>query len=206
MPLNLIHRIRLPKTSSPSPAIVMVHGWLGDENAMWAFDRVLPLDAVAVTPRGPFEAGEGFGWTAVRGGGDTFDQGLDALREFVARLPEVYPVDPSRIVLLGFSQGAAMSYALTLASPTVAAATAALAGFLPDSARQWIIPGRLDGKPIFIAHGLDDTTVPIEEAVRAREALTLAGANVSYHEYAIGHKLSAQGMRDLKAWLEKSLS
>ncbi|MEK7786742.1 MAG: hypothetical protein AAB658_15135, partial [Chloroflexota bacterium] len=83
MPLNLIHRIRLPKTSSPSPAIVMVHGWLGDENAMWAFDRVLPLDAAAVTPRGPFEAGEGFGWTAVRGGGDTFDQGLDALREFV---------------------------------------------------------------------------------------------------------------------------
>ncbi len=122
------------------------------------------------------------------------------------RLPEVYPVDASRIVLMGFSQGAAMCYALTLASPTVVAATAALAGFLPDLARQWIIPGRLDGKPIFIVHGLNDTTVPIEEAVRAREALALAGANVSYHEYAIGHKLSAQGMRDLKVWLEKSLS
>ena len=206
MPLNLIHRIRLPKTSSPSPAIVMVHGWLGDENAMWAFDRVLPLNAVVITPRGPFEAGEGFGWTAVRGDGDTFDEGLSALSEFVMRLPEVYPVNASRIVLMGFSQGAAMCYALTLASPTGAAATAALAGFLPDLARQWIIPGRLSDKPVFIAHGLNDTTVPIEEAVRAREALTLAGAKVSYHEYAIGHKLSAQGMRDLKVWLEKSLS
>lgn len=204
--LNLIHRIRLPRSSSPSPAIVMVHGWLGDENAMWAFDRVLPLNAVAVTPRGPFEAGEGFGWTAIRGDGDTFDEGLSALREFVTRLPEVYPVDPSRVVLMGFSQGAAMCYTLMLASPPVAAATAALAGFLPDSARQWIASGRLSGKPIFIAHGLNDTTVPVEEAVRAREALALAGANVSYHEYTIGHKLSAQGMRDLKAWLEKSLS
>lgn len=184
----------------------MVHGWLGDENSMWAFDRVLPLNAVTVTPRGPFEAGEGYGWTAVRGDGDTFDEGLSALYEFVTRLPEVYPVDPSRIVLMGFSQGAAMCYALTLASPTVAAATAALAGFLPDSARQWIIPGRLNGKPIFIAHGLNDTTVPVEEAVRAREALTLAGANVSHHEDAVGHKLSAQSMRDLKAWLEKVLS
>ena len=204
--LNLIHRIRIPKTAMPAPTIVMVHGWLGDENAMWAFDRVLPLNVVAVTPRGPFGAGEGFGWTAVRGDGDTFDEGLSALSEFVTRLPEVYPVDPSRVVLMGFSQGAAMCYALTLASPTVAAGAAALAGFLPDSARQWIVPGRLSGKPAFIAHGLNDMTVPVEEAVRAREALTLAGANVSYHEDAIGHKLSARGMRELKAWLEKILS
>ncbi len=204
--LNLLHRVRLPKTPSPAPAIVMVHGWLGDENAMWAFDRVLPLNAVAVTPRGPFEAGEGFGWTAVRSDSDTFDEGLSALREFVTRLPEVYPVDPSRVVLMGFSQGAAMCYALTLASPAMAAAAAAIAGFLPDSARQWIVPGRLSGKPVFIAHGLNDTAVPVEEAVRAREALALAGANVSYHEDAVGHKLSAQSMRDLKVWLEKVLS
>ena len=30
--------------------------------------------------------------------------------------------------------------------------------------------------------------------------LETAGADVEYHEYDTGHKLNAQGMRELKAW------
>ncbi len=203
--LNLIHRSRLPDSfTSPAPAVVMAHGLFGDENVMWQFEKTLPSGVVAVSPRAPVEVGGGFGWNppspAGRGVG-----GEVALREFVSRLPEVYPVDPSRIVLMGFSQGAAMCYALALSEPALIAGVAALAGFLPDGARQWIAPGRLAGKPVFIAHGAEDTAVPIEAAVSARDAMSTCGADVTYAEYPTGHKMNAQGMRDLKAWLKAVL-
>lgn len=209
--LNLTHRVRLPDTASPAPAVVMVHGWLGDENVMWVFENTLPKQVVAISPRAPFfidDPGEphpGYGWYRHQGDAESFMQGLTALREFVTQLPAVYPVDPARVVLVGFSQGAALCYALMLEHPEVAAATAALAGFIPEAAASWIAPGRLSRKPVFIAHGAQDDTVAIEEAVHAREAMTLCEASVEYHDYASGHKLSAQGMRDLRAWLGRIL-
>jgi phospholipase/carboxylesterase len=207
--LNLPHRVRLPdSTTSPAPAVVMVHGWLGDENVMWIFENTLPKSVVAVSPRAPFfidEAQKGFGWYLNRKDSESFRQGLNALHDFVTGLPAAYPVHPARIVLMGFSQGAAMCYALMLEHPEATAAVAGLAGFIPEAATPWLAPGRLSGKSVFIAHGLEDETVSIEEAARAREALSQCGADVEYHEYAAGHKLSAQGMRDLKAWLAREV-
>jgi phospholipase/carboxylesterase len=82
----------------------------------------------------------------------------------------------------------------------MAGAVAGLAGFLPGPAREVLSPGRLGGKQIFIAHGLDDDTVPVDRARQAAGALRAAGAEVSYHEYATGHRLNARGMADLTAW------
>ena len=201
--LNLIHRVRLPgaDTGAPCPVIVMVHGWLGNENVMWVFEKTLPPLVVVVSPRGPFEADGGYGWSAGQSDAATFEQGLSALRDFVVRLPDVYLVDAGRLLLMGFSQGAAVSYALALKHPELVSGVVALAGFLPEQARLWLAPGRLAGKHIFIAHGVKDETAPVGDARQAREALEFAGADVSYHEYLVGHKLSALGMRDLKHWL-----
>ncbi len=208
--LPLIHRVRQTNASAPAPAIVMVHGWLGNENVMWAFERALPPNALVVSVRAPFESGEGYGWflPSASGRGDAgeeesarFEESLSALREFVRRFPGEYPVDPNRIALMGFSQGAAMSYALLLSNPELIAGVAALAGFLPDPARQWAAPNRLVGKRVFIAHGLDDATMPVEAATRARGTMEFCGAEVTYHESKIGHKLSAAGMRALSGWL-----
>ena len=168
---------------------------------MWAFEKALPPGAFAVSVRAPVEAEGGYGWMLPGNEERSFEQGLASLHEFVSRLPREYPVNVERVALIGFSQGAAMSYALALSDPQRVSAVAALAGFLPDAARQWIAPGRLAGKRVFIAHGIGDTAVPVEDAIRARDALTLCGADVTYREYAIGHKLTAQGMRDLKQWL-----
>ena len=106
---------------------------------------------------------------------------------------------------MGFSQGAAMSNALLLSDPPLIATVASLAGFLPEVARRWVQPGRLAGKSVFIAHGTDDTTVPAERALAARDALQTAGATVEYHDYPIAHKLNPQAMRDLKDWLARQL-
>ena len=199
---NLIHRARPPAASAPTPypAVVMVHGWLGSEQSMWTFQTIVARHALVISMRAPFTVEGGYGWKLSDSDG-SFDEGLAALREFVSRLPSEYPVDQNRIVLMGFSQGAAMSYALALSQPEMTGAVAALAGYLPDPARQWVSPNRLAGKRVFIAHGLIDKMVPVAEAASARDAMLACGAQVTYSEYPIGHKLNAQGMKDLRAWL-----
>ena len=53
-----------------------------------------------------------------------------------------------------------------------------------------------------MAHGTADETLTVAQARVAREALAGAGAEVDYHEYeGVGHKLNAQGVRDLTGWL-----
>ncbi len=203
--LNLFHRIRLPGVADGRtfPAIIMIHGWLGNENVMSIFDRVVPPGMLVVSPRAPFQVGDDhYEWYS-RDAGDErpFAAGLDALREFVASLPRSYPVDPTRVLLMGFSQGAALSYALLLSQPQQARGAVGLAGFLPGPAREWLAPGRLTGKAVFIAHGRQDETVPVARAQEARDALRAAGADVTYQEYDTGHKVNARGTAALKQWL-----
>ncbi len=199
--VNLLHRVYLPESGAASrlPVMVTVHGWLGNEHVMAIFERALPPGVAVVSPRGPVIDDGGFGWFTDRTAGTDFPHGLEALHEFVRRLPEAYPVDPTRIFLMGFSQGAAMCYGLMLKEPKLVAGVAALAGFLPPPAEAE--PGRLAGKPVFIAHGTEDERVPVAEARQARDVLASAGAEVTYREYPTGHKMNAQGMRDLKHWL-----
>ena len=208
--LNLVHRARLPEHPKGRrwPAVVMVHGWQGTEAVMGIFERCVPAGTIIVSPRAPLEvAPQSYGWFREEDGQAGFEAGVDALQSFVRQLPDTYPVEPTWVVAMGFSQGAAMCYSLLLRAPELMLGVAALAGFLPERARPWLAPGRLAGKQVFVSHGDDDETVALPFARAARNDLARAGAEVDYHEYAgVGHKLNAQGMRDLSQWLAARVS
>lgn len=204
--LNLHHVSRPASGAGRAPAAVLVHGWLGDENVMSIFDSAVPSSAALFRPRAPVAVNSGFGWYRDLADAASFQAGLAALREFVRRLPDAYPVDPGRVVLIGFSQGAAMCAALMLDTPELARGVALLAGFLPEPARPWAIPGRLAGKRALIAHGLKDETVPVAEARLARGALAAAGADVVYVEHELGHKMNPAAMRALRGWVAEVLA
>lgn len=187
------------------PAVVMVHGWLGNENVMWAFEQALPPGAAIFSPRAPLEAAGGYGWWTEKDNAQGLRHGLAALREFVIALPDAHAVDPARVMLMGFSQGAAVCGALLLSDPALVRGVALLAGFLPEVAHRWATPGLLTGRRVFITHGLKDETVPVAEARRARETFSGAGAEVTYSEYPVPHKLSPAGLRELRRWLAASI-
>ncbi|MEP7358925.1 MAG: PHB depolymerase family esterase, partial [Anaerolineales bacterium] len=185
-PLDLVHRSHLPPLAGGqlAPAVVMVHGWGGDEKVMAIFERLVPPAAAIISPRAPLDMHDGgFNWYQPVDDEPAQLKGLESLRAFVAGLPGPYRIDPNRMVLVGFSQGAAMSAALLLSDPPLVLAVASLAGFLPSAAQRWVQPGRAAGRSVFMAHGSADTTVPIARAQAARDALQTAGAQVAYHEY-----------------------
>ncbi|RME75631.1 MAG: hypothetical protein D6784_07555, partial [Chloroflexi bacterium] len=209
---GLVHCARMPKTASltrPAPAVVMLHGWGGDEAAMWVFRQAVPAAAAIITPRAPIDPGiGGYVWftylDAARAHPDpgVLQSSLKRLRHFLHSLPDVYPVDPARLVLVGFSQGAAMVNSIVLGGYIHPLGVVSLAGFIPN------LPGRTTGAvvrpnlPVFIAHGLRDDVVSVEEGRRVRDLYTRQGANVTYREDPVGHKVHTRTIKALKSWLD----
>jgi phospholipase/carboxylesterase len=205
--LGLIHRVRIPEADGPHPTLVMLHGLQGTEDVTWIFARAAGPQCLIVTPRAPFQAQEGYRWSDLgpeaEGESELFGEGESRLKTFVQNLSSVYPVDPARILLLGFSQGAAMSYTLAASNPRAIIGVAGLSGFIPQHLAANL--PEFEGLPILMLHGTEDATIPIAVARRNRDQLAAAGASVSYHESAVGHKISSSGMTELKQWIKERL-
>lgn len=115
-------------------------------------------------------------------------------------------VEPSRIVLAGFSQGCAMTLQVGLRHPRRLAGLAGLSGYLPlaeTAAAEAHAANR--GTPIFLAHGRHDDVVPFARAAASRDALQALGCEVEWREYPIGHTVSLEEVRDLEGWLLRVL-
>jgi predicted esterase len=93
-----------------------------------------------------------------------------------------YTVDPARIAIAGFSDGA--SYALSLGLVNGALFSDILA-FSPGFAA----PSRTEDQPrIFIAHGRQDPVLPFERCGdRVAAALKQSGYDVAYRPFSGGH-------------------
>lgn len=204
---GLIHRVLQPDGSSPHPTAVLLHGRSGTEDVMWIFQRALPQDWLVVAPRAIKDDPDGgYSWHPRQRDEwpslEMFDQAVAAVAQFINALPELYGADPERIYLMGFSQGAATAFATAIRHPDLVQGIAGLVGFMPEDCEAEIETGVLDGLPVFMAAGLEDATIPLEVSRKSAETLRTAGADLTYNEYETGHKLNAQGMRDLKAWWE----
>ena len=105
--------------------------------------------------------------------------------------------------LLGFSQGAALAYSMAILSPERINSLAGLSGFLPDGTTTRLSAGRLNGLPVFIAHGTGDDLVPVDRARAAVAQIEQAGAQVTYCEDDVGHKLSAKCFHGLEAFYQR---
>jgi phospholipase/carboxylesterase len=183
----------------------MLHGRSGGEDDMWVFARTLPNDWLVVAPRGvaPDPSG-GRAW--VPRSRDhwpvlaEFDDAVSSVRRFIRSLSDMYGTDLSRLFLMGFSQGAATSYATALRHPDLIGGVAGLVGFLPGEASGVIADRPLAGLPVFMSVGLRDPFIPRRYAQDCARGLRKAGADVEYNEYDVGHKLSRQGFQDLGRW------
>lgn len=199
-----IVRVRQPNEAGSSRTVLMLHGLTGDETVMWIFAHSLPRDAWLFAPRAPLSApGGGFSWLARTGEWPTledFSSSAADLIEAFSRWSAQTGAPGESFDVMGFSQGAALSYALAAFYPQRVNRVIALAGFLPIEDP---LPGRyssLNGKKVYIAHGAKDATVPVEKARQAVSVLQTAGCDVTYCESEVGHKLSAACLKGLEAF------
>jgi phospholipase/carboxylesterase len=179
--------IRVPDATEGQapPLVVMLHGAGGHAAGTLALIEAAAPGALLLVPESRRST-----WDVIMGGYGPDVAFIDeALRRVFAR----HRVDPRRIVLAGFSDGA--SYALSLALGNGDLFTHALA-FSPGFAA----PPDPVGRPrLFLSHGVADDVLPIAACSRRLvPALRGAGYDVLYREFPGGHyvpeELAAEAM------------
>jgi phospholipase/carboxylesterase len=172
---------------------------------MWVFARGMPGHYQIVAPRAPSRAElGGYSWRPPQTG--NYDQlSLEALRpaaEALIRLVDEYSasagIDAGVFDVMGFSQGAAVSSLLAFLYPKRVRKAGLLAGFVPSGLEELVTQRPLEGKQFFVAHGTKDETVSIDRARTSIALLERAGAQVTYCEDQVGHKVSVTCLRALQ--------
>jgi phospholipase/carboxylesterase len=209
IPTILEHRVLLPggTPAESNPTVIMIHGRGADEEDLIgladSYDRRLLV--LSVRAPFPFPYGGGFTWYDVGSVGtpdpQMFRESYEKLSQFVDEALDSYPVDRSRVYLLGFSMGTVMSYALSLTRPELFRGVVANSGYVPEGTHLVLRWQDLGNLPYFIAHGTDDPVIPVDFARRARQLFRESNAPVTYREYPMGHQISQESILDSSAFL-----
>ncbi|NOY99884.1 MAG: hypothetical protein GXP40_11915 [Chloroflexi bacterium] len=193
----------------PARLLLLLHGWTGDERSMWGFVRHFSQDYWILAPRAPHPAEEGgYSWRELKPGTwgvPTFDElrpAADALVSFLDEWSASVSVDVSRFDVIGFSQGGALANTLSMLYPHRVRKVGVLAGFVPPGVDGWVSRQPLKGIPFFVAHGTQDKLIPFERSRQSVGILEQAGAQVSFCQSEVGHKVGADCLRALEAFFE----
>ena len=137
-------------------------------------------------------ASEGYTWDAI---GGQYGPDPAFINRSLERTFEMRPVDPARIAMSGFSDGASYSLSIGLANGDL---FQAVFGFSPG----FIVPGERAGKPpIFISHGTEDNVLPIDECSRRIvPELKRLGYTVTYREFSGRHTLPPEIAAEAMKW------
>jgi phospholipase/carboxylesterase len=192
---------------------VLLHGLGADELDLFGLAPYLDPRLVVVSARAPHEAqpmGHSWfdiDWSEVPPRVD-FQQVVEsrgAILRFVEEAAATYGADPSRVWLVGFSQGGSMAAACALSRPEVLRGIVAHSGRIPARAVPAVPPPGLAGFPVLWQHGRADPVVPISFGHEARGLLAGLGMRLDYREYPIGHEISEESLRDLCGWLTRQV-
>jgi len=116
-------------------------------------------------------------------------------------------ITANNIVVAGFSQGGAIALHSGLRYPQRLAGILALSTYLPLATTVDVERNSANcDTPIFMAHGDEDTVIPLAHALTSKDLLQELGYKVEWHGYEMPHSLCDQELHDIAAWLERVLS
>lgn len=201
--LDFIHRF-LP-TAKPEEAVtlLLLHGTGGDEDSLLTLGKHLMPTANLLSLRGKvLEQGmPRFFRRLAEGVFDQEDLGIRTaeLAQFIVAATARYNLDASRLIAVGYSNGANIAGSLLLRQPNLVAGAILLHPMVP------FVPEALPdlvGKPIFIGAGRNDPIVPTKNTTQLIEMLQSAGAAVSVYWHQSGHSLTSEEAEAAHKWLQ----
>jgi phospholipase/carboxylesterase len=212
---ELHYIVRQPKTEQENPPLlILLHGYGSNEEDLFSFASELPDELLIVSARAPYNMNfGGFAWYAITlDANDEKFSDLDEARKsltkiasFIDYVKTTYKTAPNNTFLLGFSQGAILSYALSLNYPNKVNHIVALSGYINED----LLPINISDLNIttdyYISHGSVDQVLPIEWARKAPIYLNANKLQNVYSEYPIGHGVAPKNFYSFKNWIEARL-
>ena len=193
--------------------LVLLHGRGADERDLFPLLDILDPDRrfLGITPRGPLQLPPGGAhWYAVHEIGypdpSTFTETFALTSGWLDDIAADTGIAYEQIVVGGFSQGAVMTYALSLGEGRPRpAGLIALSGFMPT-----VAGFSIDLAPPLpraaIGHGALDPVISVEWSREAYSIMHEAGADVVYREApSLAHSIDPVLFRELPAWLADTL-
>ena len=215
--LTLHHITRDPRQGSRegAPMLVLLHGVRSNEQDLMGLAPALDPRFFVVSARAPLTLGPGaYGWYHVEFtptgyiiDEDEAEQGRETVIRFAEELTSAYPVDPQRVYLMGFSQGAIMSLGASISSPAQFAGAVAMSGRLLERTLDSVAPrDQLTGLPLMVVHGTRDTVISIDHGRAIRDKLSDLPVALEYREYDIAHHVTERSIAEIDAWLKSRLA
>ena len=200
--LDFIHRF-IPATSDGLPTLLLLHGTGGNEDDLLDLGSTLMPGAALLSPRGKvLENGMArFFRRLAEGVFDLEDlrRRTEELAVFIAAAAEAYDLDRSRVVSVGYSNGANIAASLLLLKPAVLAAAVLLHAMVPLV--PYTLPDLRD-RPVYISAGRLDTMIPPRESERLAKLLESAGARVTLAWQPGGHGLGPGEVESARVWIQ----
>ena len=197
------HRYEPPATPEARHTLLLLHGTGGNENDLLPVGLAIAPGAGLLSPRGQvLEHGMPRFFRRLAEG--VFDHAdlvarTHQLADFVASAAKRYGFDASRVIAVGFSNGANIAGAMLLLRPESLAGAILLRPMVPFVPER---PPALAGKRVLVAAGRTDPVVPAAQVEQLTGILRDAGADVTLHWSGSGHTLDRADLTAAVSWWE----
>jgi len=196
--------------SSNAPLLVLLHGYGSNEADLFSFSAYIPDNFQVVSLQAPLAMGEGsYAWFPIH-----FTETMERwtvpeeatkasryVKDFLTFYTTKHTSNAESIYLMGFSQGAMLSYAVGLSTNTIKG-IAALSGYIDP---RMVEVTNKSIKSIYVSHGTADTVVPFAWAEQTVEILNTYGFSPEFHSYPQGHGINQDNLNTIIQWLEVQL-
>ena len=210
---RLDYRVRQPLKPTANPQLLfLLHGYGSHEEDLFSFANYLPEDYLIISLRAPLSLSfGGYAWYSIHFNENqdkwSDDEEAKKTQEIILYNIEYhlkqFSLSHKKVSLLGFSQGAILSWAVGLSHPTKIDKIIALSGYVNEEIFHYATEG-LHEMRCFSSHGTEDPTLPVEWARKGIALLEKKNIEVDYREYPAGHGINPENFSDLLTWLNSN--
>ena len=192
-----------------NPSIILLHGYGSDENDLFSFAEYLPKKYTIISLRAPFETPMGgYCWFSINFNNSNekwsdHKQAYQSILNLESQIDffiQKYNLEPDQIDLLGFSQGAVLSWTLLLDFSIKINRAVCLSGYIDKSLLKEDIYSYRD-IIAYSSHGTNDPVIPYDWAKTSIESLKENNPNVVFNSFQDAHNVSQENFQSILNWL-----
>jgi phospholipase/carboxylesterase len=197
------HHVFEPGIDPSAPPLLLLHGTGGNEHDLLRVGRAISPGSALLSPRGDVSEGGALRFFARLAEGvfdpEEITRRTHALADFVAAAAARHSLDLSRLLAVGFSNGANIAGTLLLLRPEVLGGGVLL--------RPMVVldhpapPNSLTGKRVLLCNGSLDPLVAPDHPTRLAALLRAGGADVKTLSIPASHALTPQDVAAAQTWL-----
>lgn len=209
---KLKYKINIPdQINDKTRLVILIHGVGSNEENMMQVASLLEEDYLIVSARGPMTFSENaFGWYNI-----DFSTGvpvynyeeasvsIQKLTELISSLQKEYKISQLNTVLIGFSQGAVMSYSVALEQPSLIGKVIGISGRILKETKKKLNSVHFKNKPKFlIIHGESDKVLPLTYAQETLKTLTDTNLEANLITHPHGHSIPSTYKMQIRTFIE----